>query len=321
MLIDVNQYYRILPIKQAVEQKLIALPGVTGVDVGLKRVGGEDTSVHAILVFVAHKGVFEPQHRIPERIEGVPTDVIEAVFTHDAAHEPVLTAPAVDAKRYDPCQGGAMISPARFNNMYGSLGMIVRDASTNQQLWLSCYHVLCVDANWNAQGVDKRIVQPSVSRGGNPATDTIGSIVNGKYGQIVVDWGYDLYVDCAVCDTGGRAASSNIVMLGTPKGPANAQINDLVTKYGATSELTYGSVNSTNLTVSIGGYWFYYQYRIVPAFAGGQTFAVAGDSGSVALDSSQRAIGLCMSANEAAKTTTVNPIGQIIDALNIVVPG
>ncbi len=320
MPIDINQYYRILPIKQAVEQKLIALPGVTGVDVGLKRVGGENTSVHAIIVFVAKKGVFEPQHRIPESIEGVPTDVIQAVFTDRVGRLPAPAAPAVDAKRYDPVQGGAMISPARFNNMYGSLGMIVRDVKTNEQLWLSCYHVMCVDATWNNPGVDKRIVQPAVGMGGNPATDTIGTLINGYYGQIVVNWGYDLYVDCAVCDIKGRAASSNIVMLGTPKGPAAATINDLVQKYGSSSELTWGNVVSTNFTFVTDGVWFYYQYRVDPPFPGSPVFFVGGDSGAPVIDSSGRAIGICKASDEATKIAGVNPIAQIQDALGVVVP-
>src|SRR5581483_1160793 len=213
MLIDVNQYYRILPIKQSIEPKLIALPGVTGVDVGLKRVGGEETPEHAILVFVAKKGVFEPQHQIPPRIEGIPTDVIEATFTHGVDVVPSPTTMAIDNKRYYPVQGGACAYPARYGG-YGSLGMIVRAAKTNERLWLSCYHVLCGTSTWNDPGVDRRVVQPSVTEGGDPALDTIGEVVNGAYGQIVVNWGYDLYVDCAVCSTTGRLASSDIVLLG-----------------------------------------------------------------------------------------------------------
>jgi hypothetical protein len=321
MQVDVHEYNRILPLKQAVENKLLALPGVTGVDVGLKEVGDQATTVYAILVFVERKGMFRPEHRIPDQISGVPTDVIQATFVHQATPVTTVTAPAIDTKRYDPVQGGSCIMPARINNAYGSLGMIVLDATTRQQLWLSAYHVLCVDNTWNNPGVDTRVVQPAVAVGGNPATDTIGNVTRGKYGQIVVDWGYDLYVDCAVCTVTGRAASSNIVLLGTPKGAANATLNDLVQKYGATTELTWGSVVSTNFTIVVKGTTFYYQYRIGPAFSGGPAFSDGGDSGAVTVNSSQQAIGIVIAGDAVKKISAVNPMGQIIDALSITVPG
>jgi hypothetical protein len=67
-------------IKEAHEQELLKVPGVTGVDTGYKMVDGKPTNVVAIRVYVTHKTDPPPDQRIPAEIEGVPTDVIERRF-------------------------------------------------------------------------------------------------------------------------------------------------------------------------------------------------------------------------------------------------
>ncbi len=315
MQLDASQINRLLPIKQAAEKKLITISGVTGVDVGLKEVGGEPTGIYAILVFVKKKGKYKPKDKIPEKIAGVPTDVIEATFTHRTA---AVADPEIDTTRYDPVQGGSCIAPARFDNYYGSLGMLVKDSKSGAQLWLSAYHVLCDDNSWSNPGVDRRITQPAVGEGGNANRDTIGDVQRGVYGQVVVPWGYDLYVDCAVCSVTGRTPSSNILRIGTPKGAQNASLNDLVRKYGATTLSTTGVVASTNFTANVEGVWFYYQYRVSPPFPGGAAFSQPGDSGAAVIDSDFFANGLVIAGS--GTYSVVNPIGQILEALSIQMP-
>lgn len=70
-------------IKAEAERALLALPGVTGVDIGFKEVGGRKTDTWAIRVLVEKKKELEtipPEERIPEQIDGIPTDVIERSF-------------------------------------------------------------------------------------------------------------------------------------------------------------------------------------------------------------------------------------------------
>jgi hypothetical protein len=67
-------------IKEAHEDELLKVSGVTGVDVGYKMVGGQPTDVLAIRVYVTRKIDPPPDQRIPSEIEGVPTDVIERRF-------------------------------------------------------------------------------------------------------------------------------------------------------------------------------------------------------------------------------------------------
>ena len=67
-------------IKTEVEAELLKLPGVTGVDVGYKHVGGKKTDVLSIRVYVEQKKDVPEKEAVPKQIEGIPTDVIERRF-------------------------------------------------------------------------------------------------------------------------------------------------------------------------------------------------------------------------------------------------
>jgi len=70
-------------IKQEVEQALLKLPGVTGVDIGEKMVGDEPTGELAIRVYVAEKkppDAIPTGEQIPVKIQDVPTDVIQRKY-------------------------------------------------------------------------------------------------------------------------------------------------------------------------------------------------------------------------------------------------
>ncbi len=319
MHVDPLEYQRLLTIRDRFEDELLALPGVTGIDVGLKEIGGEQQATYAILVFVTRKGEYRPENEIPRTIAGVPTDVVEAAFELQGPASGVVSVPpvvTVDNTRYDPCQGGACIAPARISDWYGSLGMLVTDAISGENLWLSAYHVLCVDPSWDKK--DKRVLQPSLDQGGNEHRDVIGEIVRGSHGSIGVQWGDTLYVDAAVCRVTGRPASPDIVSLGSPRGARAAVLNGNVVKYGATSRRTEGKVVSTDFTVVLSGVTFRHQYRVAPTIDGDPPLSLPGDSGSAVLDSERYAIGLVMSG-DGVRFSTINPIGQITKALGITV--
>jgi hypothetical protein len=67
-------------IKKRAEQTLLKLPGVTGVALGHKTVGGQKTDVPAIVVYVERKRDVAATDRIPASFEGVPTDVVQRTF-------------------------------------------------------------------------------------------------------------------------------------------------------------------------------------------------------------------------------------------------
>lgn len=75
----------IMRVKTEVEAELLKLPGVTGVDVGYKYVGGKKTDVIAIRVYVRRKRNVSEKEAIPKQICGIPTDVIESEFVLHSA--------------------------------------------------------------------------------------------------------------------------------------------------------------------------------------------------------------------------------------------
>jgi hypothetical protein len=80
---DQERLSEIRRIKQEAEAGLLGLPGVTGVDIGYRIVGGEKTGELAIRVYVAEKKAPEDvpaSERIPQAIQDIPTDVIERRF-------------------------------------------------------------------------------------------------------------------------------------------------------------------------------------------------------------------------------------------------
>lgn len=71
---------RVRAVKARYEQKLMRLPNVIGVGIGLREVGGQITDQVALSVLVSHKVPLEqlrPRDRIPGELDGVPVDVRE----------------------------------------------------------------------------------------------------------------------------------------------------------------------------------------------------------------------------------------------------
>lgn len=70
--------------KSALERnrdRLLAIPGVTGLAIGNKITGGHDTGRRAVVVFVEKKrDDVAPEERIPSEVDGTPTDVVEREF-------------------------------------------------------------------------------------------------------------------------------------------------------------------------------------------------------------------------------------------------
>jgi len=70
-----------LAIKEREQEWLFRIPGVTGVGLARKRVGGAFTDTVAIIVYLEKKrppGEVPDSEQVPSEIEGIPTDVIES---------------------------------------------------------------------------------------------------------------------------------------------------------------------------------------------------------------------------------------------------
>ncbi len=110
---------RISAVKKSAEGRLLAIPGVHGVGLGAKYVGGQRTREPAIMVFLEKKkpaARLLPHEIIPAEIDGVKTDVMEAA-------PPRLH---LDDKRYRPLAGGIPFGSGGSMASGGTLGCIAR---------------------------------------------------------------------------------------------------------------------------------------------------------------------------------------------------
>ncbi len=152
----------LVAIKERVEEEFLARPGVTGIDVGYKVVGGVQTDEVAIRVHVEKKKASVPKaQRVPASIDGAVTDVLERTYELQVVRTPLTVSVQADTTHYATLQGGISIGPSRAIGGFvysGTLGAIVTDNVSGQKAALTNFHVACVDDGWH---VGDRQVQPS----------------------------------------------------------------------------------------------------------------------------------------------------------------
>ena len=99
---------RALDVKRGNIGRLRAYPHVTGVGVGFKEVAGSRTDQVAVRVYVDRKlprAQLSAEEVLPEEIDGVPVDVIEATFQVHGS-----PTPAEHRRRHAPMLGGTSVA-------------------------------------------------------------------------------------------------------------------------------------------------------------------------------------------------------------------
>jgi len=315
-------------VKEAVEAELLTQPGVTGVDIGYKYVDGEKTDELAIRVLVEEKKDVKDipeKEKIPNMIKGVKTDVIQRKFVlHPLGVRLADLERKTDTGTYDPLKGGISIGPCRsvyltppdvdsadWYVFVGTLGAIVKDDASGDRMLLSNFHVMCVDDGWS---VGDTMAQPSRVDGGSCPADVVGELQRASLGG---------KVDCAVAShtTGGYSCS--IVDIGNVTGTATAAVGMAVRKRGRTTELTYGTVDTVDLTVKIdygnglGDVTLTNQIGIDVDASQSVQFGDHGDSGSVVVNDDSKVVGLYFAGSEDGTYGAANPIQYVLDALSV----
>jgi hypothetical protein len=305
----------IIAIKERVEAQFLSAPGVTGVDVGYKEVGGQRTGQVAIRVHVEAKTDAVPDdQRVPAEIEGVVTDVLQRRYELQVLTKQLVdVTPQADTTHYATLQGGVSMGPSRAINGFifaGTLGAIVIDNATNQHAALTNFHVACVD---NTFSIGDRMVQPSRIDTGVVPTDEFGSLARETLSA---------NVDGAVISIdSGRSSQCQIADIGLVRGTTAATLGMAVRKRGRTTLLTYGTVDGLSGSVNIdygdgiGVRTLTNQVSIAADTTRNPLFSDHGDSGSVIVDDSGFVVGLLFAG--AGTSTVANPIAAVLSELNI----
>ncbi|MEU7531368.1 hypothetical protein AB0A74_36940 [Saccharothrix sp. NPDC042600] len=300
-------------IKRLVEGDFLSRPGVVGVDVGEKVVGGRGTGVPAVLVFVRKKHA-AAQFTIPSEVLGVPTDVVEDVFH---PHHTLASPEGVSgAERHDVLAGGIGIGPSRAIRFVppdvpeaddylvaGTLGALVTPRNRRRTMALTAFHVACVDDAW---AVGDPMVHPSRVDGGHPYRDQIGVLARAALAGSV---------DAAAILLTTPRVRPEVFGVGPVAGPGRAEVGQRVRKRGRTTALTEGVVASTDATITLdfgaglGVRTLQHQIRVEGPFAD------HGDSGAVLLDDDNRVVGLYCGGS--GKRGFANPIADVLDQLDV----
>jgi hypothetical protein len=143
-----KDFDRILPIKRAAQGRLLTLPGVHSVGIGLKIVAGQRTEEPAIMVFVVRKRSLpelRPDEVIPPEIEGVKTDVYEADIARSRGGDrPLLGGVSLEPGGVRGAViGGTFAADASGLGGYGTLGCLALTGGAHPSLVaITCLHVL-----------------------------------------------------------------------------------------------------------------------------------------------------------------------------------
>ena len=245
----------IRPVKESVEDELLAREGVVGVDIAEKISAGKPTGQVSIVVFVEKK---KPGTRlakgqmVPKEINGVVTDVQELEIELQSAMVKLDDGVGlVDATAYPSLHGGISMGPRRSvflsppevpaagNYVFvGTLGAMVRDRANGNVMALTNFHVAC-PRGW---AIGDRMAQPSLVDNAAAATD-FGSLARATLSE---------HVDGAVVRLdAGKDWTATIETIGNVAGTATATVGMPVQKRGRTTEHTFGTVRSTDFTATI----------------------------------------------------------------------
>ncbi len=321
--------------KTAYEEDLLRREHVVGVAVGHKVVAGRETGETCIVVYVDHKEAQEalrPRDLVPKVIDGVRTDV---VATGPFRALPLLeTLAASHTAKVRPAPGGVSIAHEKVTA--GTLGVLARRTS-GERVILSNNHVL---ANSNDARAGDLILQPGPYDGGTPRDaiarladfvpigfndrdlGSLGRLLERGLGSLLAPVGLGLrrlpsgktnLVDAAIASPLAEdLVAPDILEIGRVTGTASATLDARVKKSGRTTGLTRGRVTGLDATVEVdyGGKTAVFRGQIVSDIP-----SRGGDSGSLIVDESNRAVGLLFAGG--ATTTIMNPISSVLQALSL----
>ncbi len=213
--------------------------------------------------------------------------------------------------RFDPLRGGISISNEWSYN-YGTLGGLVKDRDTSEDLILSNYHVLAGSA-YAREGL--RIYQPGTADGGW-AADTIARLARHAMGA---------NLDAAVAKlTGARTATSEQLDIGHVAGVTSPRLDMQVVKSGRASDVTEGIIDGVagEYPIRYGGLLRKIKFvrRIVPVDGNG-IVSTGGDSGSWWLEkNTSNAVALHFAGQDDPEVALAIDMPPVLEALNVYIP-
>lgn len=309
---------RISEVQDKREAEVLAMDNVVGLAAMPQMKSGKPTGTWTLTVLVEKKlpkTKVAKESLVPEKIDGVPTDVVE-VGPIEALAFTAHVRPALPG-----------YSIGHYNITAGTFGCLVRDirrcccsydkdcgcAPARQEcpgdiLILSNNHVL---ANVNQAKPGDKILQPGPFDGGVFPSDAIATL--DRFEEIVFGLsGYNLVDGALARPLEPRNVTAAIIGAVVPRGVNQVLPLDQVVKVGRTTMVTTGVVLATNATVNVGYGPLVAQFRhqIITT-----TMAAGGDSGSLLMNFNLEGVGLLFAGSPVI--TIHNHINDVQNVLGV----
>jgi len=324
-------------VKSAAAEAMLARANVLAIGVGFRNKDRQGLKELCIVCSVETKlplNELGAADRLPQQIGGFRLDVVETGRLQ-AFGEP-------QKQRMRPVQPGLSIGHTGVTA--GTFGCVVE--RNGERLMLSNNHVL---ANCNDARLGDRVLQPGRYDGGKADKDVVARLVefvpivfdedpnaptqrsraipqgcgsavvrnkNGRTPPDSVNKRGRNRVDCALAKPdAAHLLSTDILGIGAPRGVAVGALGMAVQKSGRTTGHTTGQIEQIDVTSRID-----YDKRMA-TFTGqlmASAVSAAGDSGSAVLDMSGRIVGLLFAGSQ--RVTLINPIQEVLDALDVELP-
>jgi hypothetical protein len=300
---------------------------INGYAVGRKKTGGRTSDQLAVVVYVNQKLSLRRlplSNRIPQTLR-IPDDRASGGFIEFMTDVQEARFSSLEyTQRQRPAPSG--ISIGHVDITAGTLGGLVRDRQSGAAVILSNNHVM---ADSNDAAIGDSILQPGPADGGSDPQDRIARLT--RFVEIDFGSGAENRVDGAIATPINPAdVAWNTIDFG-PEIPAGGRpldegdLGEFVRKSGRTTEHTQGFVQALHATVQVKYSLFkkatFVDQIIISQSASEEDFSNGGDSGSLVYDSADTCIGLLFggspSSGDEAGTTILNPIGYVMQALDL----
>ena len=246
---------------------------------------------------------------IPEEIDGIPTDVVQARYKlHQFWTGWNRATTNQRAKACNPIRCGVSIGSERSYGS-GTLGGLVKDRQTGEAMCLSNWHVLVGD--WGIRP-PQRIFQPGRLDGGN-STHTFAILKRDAMND---------NLDAAVASLSGQRQWINEQMdLWPVHGKSQVALGMEVVKSGYNSKVTRGRVTLIDAVVKIpykGQTRLIRSVFVVDQLSPHTTISGPGDSGSLWLNPvTHDAVGLHFAGSNQPEQALAMDIQAVLDALQV----
>lgn len=282
------------------QDRILAIDGVTGIGLGLKRSDGELTDQHAIIVFVEDQATlnrFIADGVIPDTLDGIPTDLV--VGGHP---KPATPDPLQDKQR--PLFGGLQIQAGGLN---GTLGFL---ANTNGGATVAVTNEHVIGA------VDTVVGQASTgNRIGVTGLSKLNQAVDAAY--VSLDPGVTTSGQIGKRDANG---DQQLVSVAGTFTPGLGNLPYPVWKTGRSTATTYGNVTIINTAVNHPGGGGIQMTGQLIVDGGTAPMAASGDSGSAIVDDSNDITALLWGIIPNTNNAVASPIAAVEADLNLAGP-